>query len=367
MFSDIEAKRYPALARVLAQSDTRSRERALDENEDAINREIWGILQPNQAARAATLGMLLKHAGELKLFKNPVFLDAVQLERTGPLGAELQELYCHFASSDPRIDIISRLERLDLFADQTLRNRALLRCMQHFDGGPLHREIAENLIGQGADVNMVEGVLLRDSVDRRNEPAVRFLLNAGAKSDVRHHAPLALAIENEDPTLVKLLLSYGANEDEGLVAAAAAKSPSMLRVLLDAGANPNHIASSGRSVMDYAMNWVSASNGSLRQQRENGIACAALLLEHGAHPFSVGALVAKRYLKGVELQAVMTQKKENVAETIALLKMRGRSFVRSMAERLLEMTKETEETSMPRPRVVGQEAEIVSSARPRPR
>ena len=185
----------------------------------------------------------------------------------------------------------------------------------NFDS-PHAPDLIRELVGRGSDPNAarLEGRIVHEAVRKAPVAAVRTLLDAGANPEthtVAGASALAVSIDEERRDVFELLLDQGAavtggrvldyaaaappvfmerllgvksriaRSQEGsaaLVKAADKGHPATVRLLLDAGADPNARDAKGRSAMQRARDrkdWlVMASN--------DGKAIAAMLLEAGA-------------------------------------------------------------------------------------
>jgi uncharacterized protein len=125
----------------------------------------------------------------------------------------------------------------------------------YHDGPPdVMLEIIRRLVQHGADVNAWDDehrlTPLLAAVYWGNRAAARLLLEAGAHPNVVNRdreSPLSLAVEQDDPETVALLLRHGARDIDRvggvsgmtpLAMAASNLSLPILKLLLDAGADP---------------------------------------------------------------------------------------------------------------------------------
>lgn len=118
------------------------------------------------------------------------------------------------------------------------------------------------LLDRGADLEALsynhENTLAR-AIGMKQYDTVILLLDRGARIDTGQ--PLIYAAGNDDVKMVKLLLARGANvnstdddRDTALIAAASrSASAETVRVLLSAGADPNHKNRYGESAYDLAV------------------------------------------------------------------------------------------------------------------
>ena len=131
---------------------------------------------------------------------------------------------------------------------------------------------ARLLLSAGADVNAVEdhGVApLARACENASVAMITALLDAGADPNATQSSgltPLMTAARTGNLQVVEALLAYGAGVNASTVQlgatalmwAVAAPHPAVVRVLLDAGANPNTSTTNGYTTLMYA-----ASNGDI--------------------------------------------------------------------------------------------------------
>jgi ankyrin repeat protein len=132
-------------------------------------------------------------------------------------------------------------------------------------------ENGETLINRIAQAGLTEVLKVLLTANISNE-ARRDLINTSNDSG---ESPLMLASRYNRIAVIKLLVKYGANiekrSDFGLAPLhyAACGQPEATKMLLEAGANPNSLTNRGITPMRFAV-------------RANALACAKLLVQHGA-------------------------------------------------------------------------------------
>lgn len=132
--------------------------------------------------------------------------------------------------------------------------------------------LMQTLIEAGADAN--EPQLIRSALERRDLPAFRLLLKAGADPNTTLKGRQSLldgAIEVGSVTMARSLLEAGASPEGRLWAAFGSGDARLGELLLSHGASPSEIGPDGRQPMDFAL---AAGDGALVES----------LLEGGANP-----------------------------------------------------------------------------------
>lgn len=173
-----------------------------------------------------------------------------------------------------------RLDRaqaaLGLGADPNLNHKGDTPLGLAVESGKL--DLIEVLVEAGADPAAAAGSgspLLSRAVDTRNRDVVDAVLALGAPvdgSDGRGPRPLSVAVERDLPDLIELLLSQGATLSEGDVCHAAQFGRNRsLRLLLDAGGDPNEVDWWGPTALALAL-------------KGDRLDTAQILLDAGADP-----------------------------------------------------------------------------------
>ncbi len=168
------------------------------------------------------------------------------------LGGKPEREALHHACESGYLDVVKEL--LDANMD--------INCMDSVWGyTPLHRAclfgrvgIVEELIKRGADIEKASrtqqrSLPLQYAVESKSIDCVKFLLNAGAKK--RNYLSLAASIE--DYEMVKLLLESGANvKDEPNAVLNAIGCPEVMRLLISYGAAVDHPSFNGYPIQKAA-------------------------------------------------------------------------------------------------------------------
>ena len=153
------------------------------------------------------------------------------------------------------------------------------------DGGDSLKDIICQLVDIGkASLNKTNDDLctpLMFASLHNNVKAMEFLIKSGALIDLRDttgRTALYIATESDHPEAVACLLLHKANTEHTsldteftpLLAAIYAGNPAIVRLLLDAGANPNVMANPNKTALMLAINhYAIASNaGALRDENE---------------------------------------------------------------------------------------------------
>ena len=193
-------------------------------------------------------------------------------------------------------------------------------CLLNLSIGAWNLELAEELVALGAATNRktAENRSLVDIAASRCVKAIPWLLELGVAPSIRsavasgdagtvramaaedpeilnRDSPLYLAVRHRQRDMVALLLELGAdpnfpdmNSSWGTALAHAAEKHDVeiMRLLLEAGANPNAVVDSSGSVYDFLTNWERRSAEEVKEAVE-------LLVDYGANPVEFGVEESK--------------------------------------------------------------------------
>jgi ankyrin repeat protein len=171
--------------------------------------------------------------------------------------------------------------------------------------GKAHNDrVAALLLGAGVDPNLRDpdsgDTMLIEAVDSRDMPIIRALLRAGADLEAGSRSGTALDVaaldRREDSEIVRLLLDAGADPnslDNGgntaLIDACAWGNSETVRMLLAAGADPNRVTKDGSTALNTAeayglpdMPDILTRAGAKRQQQQHSI--SGRVVDGAGHP-----------------------------------------------------------------------------------
>ncbi len=177
-------------------------------------------------------------------------VDVANIKTVGPNDYT----YLHLAAELGNVPVVERL----------LARSAAVNARDKNGYTPLHHAIGGKpgaVLGSGKPYWHAYGPV------QGREPLLALLLKSGANRDARSHdaplgreyTPLGCAILAERPELMRVLLQAGANpnekghrDDPQLFAAMETRNPSVVKTLLDAGADPRRKGRYGITALDEA-------------------------------------------------------------------------------------------------------------------
>lgn len=229
------------------------------------------------------------------------------------------------------------IDRDKLFA-AVERNPELLKgttweghCLMYLALGAWNLELAKELVALGAvaDIKTADNQSLLDIAARRCIKAIPWLQELGVEHSIHsavasddaetvramvaadpgianRDSPLYLAVRHRQRDMVALLLELEADPNypsqdsswgTALATAAEKNDVEIMRLLLEAGANPNAVIDSSGSVYDFLRSWGKRAP----EEREEAV---ALLVKHGANPVEFEVEESKGMLHFLETSTV---------------------------------------------------------------